>query len=244
MARTVERIQPGSFRNKEEYLLHLRHLAAYEFVAAQVQGAGRVLEVGCGEGYGTHRLASEAGEMVGVDVDEETVRHAQARYGSATCHFQPYDGAHLPFEQASFDAVVSLQVIEHVEDVGQYLREIRRVLRLGALFVCATPNRNHRLQPGQPPWNPFHLREYDPGQFETALAAVFPRVEVRGLHGSKDINDVERSRVQRGLSLRKLLPDFARNLLDGDYTRRYSPADFAVTDDAETALDLVALCRA
>ena len=92
-----------------------------------------VLDIGCGEGYGTARLARVAGRAEGVDVDAATIGHALRNHGSTTCHYQVYDGIRLPFPDATFDAAVTCQVIEHVSDDIGFAAEAARVVRSAEL---------------------------------------------------------------------------------------------------------------
>ena len=241
---TVERIHPAHYRSKEKYLLYLRHVFAYEFVQSQSSETDHVLEIGFGDGYGTHQLAETAAQVTAVDVEPEAVAHAQQRYGSETCWFRTYDGTTLPFDDASFDLVVALQVIEHIEDDAGFAREACRVLKPGGLFICTTPNRAYRVAPGQPIWNPFHVREYLPDELDAVLRQVFPSVQVLGIRGDEEAQRLEINRARRGFSWRKLIPEPVKRWTDGDVTRRYSTASFHVIDQSvKSSLDLLALCR-
>lgn len=94
------------------------------------QMQGRVLDVGCGQK--PYRMLVPASEYLGVDIDSEVTR----RLGIADLF---YDGQKLPFADATFDAVLCSQVLEHVFTPDEFLREIRRVLRPGGVLLLATP---------------------------------------------------------------------------------------------------------
>lgn len=137
-----------------------RHEAAYRFALAHVVG-GSVLEVGCGEGYGTALLASSADRVLGIDYDALTIAHAAARYPVAG--FARANLAALPVRSGSFDVVATLQVIEHVWDHPEFVGECLRVLRPGGLLLVTTPNRltfSPDLDAGDTPLNPFHSHEF------------------------------------------------------------------------------------
>lgn len=72
----------------------------------------------------------------------------------------PVKARALPFPDGDFDVVISFQVREYVEDVGSYLKEIRRVQKPGGRLLLTTPNSSLRLLPGQKSWDRFHVREY------------------------------------------------------------------------------------
>jgi 2-polyprenyl-3-methyl-5-hydroxy-6-metoxy-1,4-benzoquinol methylase len=159
---TGERLIPDLQRDE---LIYAEHLARYR-LAAQLVSGRRVLDAGCGEGYGTRLLvAGGATSVVGVDIDEQTVAHARERYG---LDFRVSDVAELPFEDASFDVIVCFETIEHVADAARVLAELRRVLANEGLLVVSTPNALEYMVE-----NEFHAREYSPAEFDRLLASHF-----------------------------------------------------------------------
>jgi SAM-dependent methyltransferase len=160
---TGERLVPDAQRGE---LIYAEHLARYRLAAQYVSGR-RVLDAGCGDGYGTALLASAgAASVVGVDIDEATIAHARERYGHA---FEVADVAELPFDDGSFDFVVCFETIEHVSDSERALAELRRVLVDDGLLAISTPNRLEYLVE-----NEFHVREFSPEEFTSLLDPYFP----------------------------------------------------------------------
>jgi SAM-dependent methyltransferase len=157
--------------------------AAYQFVAQQVVGK-RVLDVACGEGYGTLVLAEHAQEVVGIDRDPVVVQRAAERYQRPNLSFQCVDADSLlqMFGPRSFDAVCAFQFIEHRKDQEGFLRLLARVSRPGGLVVASTPNR--RVFPS---YNPYHVREFDCVEFQTLCASVFPDVKIVGVFGDRSV---------------------------------------------------------
>lgn len=167
-----------------------RHEAAYRW--AEPLAAGRtVLEVGCGEGYGTALLARSARSVLGVDYDALTVAHAAARYPQAC--FVRANLAALPVPSAAVDVVATLQVLEHVWDHAGFLRECRRVLRPGGLLIVTTPNRL-TFSPGRDaPVNPFHTREFTIAELGELLSATgFDVDREYGLHSGARVRELDR----------------------------------------------------
>ncbi|MBV8081975.1 MAG: class I SAM-dependent methyltransferase [Candidatus Eremiobacteraeota bacterium] len=115
--------------------------AAYErYVDALAASAarGRVLDVGCGTGTAVGMLRARGCDAHGCDVSPEFIGRAAARTGDGFALIGA-DGA-LPYADASFDAVGSCNVLEHVETPSAFLDELNRVLRPGGSLVLATPN--------------------------------------------------------------------------------------------------------
>jgi SAM-dependent methyltransferase len=193
-AREHDLVTTSGFRTEEEYVLHLMHRRSY-LEAARLVASGRVLDLGCNVGYGTRILAATAGAVVGVDVSEKAIATARAGPHDERVTFQVVDGSRLPFPSAEYDAVVSFQVIEHIVDCAGYLGELRRVLRPAGLAVLTTPNAPFRLDPGMPPWNAFHVHEYDSGELASVLRGVFPHVAVYGMLANEPLRSVELRRV-------------------------------------------------
>jgi SAM-dependent methyltransferase len=176
---TGERTVPGV--PSENYWFR-RHEAAYLHLRPLVRGA-RVLEVGCGEGYGAALLARTSTRVLGVDYDRATVAHAAATYPQA--RFVRANLAALPVPSAAVDAVAALQVIEHVWNHPEFLTECRRVLRPGGCLVVTTPNRL-TFSPGlDEPVNPFHTTEFTAAELTGLLTGCGFAVDaVAGLHAA------------------------------------------------------------
>lgn len=174
---TGERTVPGI---PEENYWFRRHEAVYVALRDRCAGA-LVLEAGCGEGYGAGMLAEVAARVLALDLDPTTAAHVACRYrgtGVARANLVA-----LPVRDGSLDAVVSLQVIEHLWEQERFLRECSRVLRPGGTLMLSTPNRL-TFSPGRDtPLNPFHTRELSAAELAGLVRdAGFADVEVHGLH--------------------------------------------------------------
>lgn len=140
--------------------------------------AGRdVLDVASGEGYGTAILAGVARGITGVDIDPVAVRHADTNYAHANLRFVQGDVLALPLDEASVDAVVSFETLEHVTNHLRFLSEVKRVLRPSGLFIVSTPDRAVYSAPGTDP-NPHHLLELSESEFRTLLLENFANVHI------------------------------------------------------------------
>jgi SAM-dependent methyltransferase len=173
---TGERTAPGV--PAENYWFR-RHEAAYRWLLPLVMDR-RVLEVGCGEGYGSAMVAAHAESILGLDYDAATIRHAGQTYPAA--RFARANLAALPVRGKAIDRLVTLQVIEHVWDHGQFVRECVRVTDPDGAIVITTPNRL-TFSPGrEQPLNPFHTHEFTASELRALLEHNGLAVELIGLN--------------------------------------------------------------
>ncbi len=168
---TGERFVPGV-----EGDIQLEHLHRYLAVRRLVRGK-RVLDIACGEGYGSDLLAATAASVVGVDIDAASIAHAQETYarnasGGATVRFLCGDAAAIPLGDACVDVVVSFETIEHLVDHQRMLSEIRRVLAPGGVLVLSSPDRREYTDIPRTR-NPYHLRELYQSELGALLAEHF-----------------------------------------------------------------------
>lgn len=246
-----------------------RHRVAYRFADvhfARTRGPDReaptVLDLGCGTGYGVALLAASGHRVVGLDRVLHTGVSAVLPGGSSGrvgARFVRGDLERLPFAACSVDCVASFQVIEHFADPSAYLAEIARVLRPKGVALFSTPN---RLQSDGE--NPFHPREYAPGELASLLGGSFARVELLGIYAVGPAARYHASRLRQirlltrldPLSLRRKLPRavvdwmFARlSVLVRLAARRegamegVGDADYPIETGSDACLDLLAICR-
>lgn len=169
---TGERVIPGQVHDD----LWSEHVARYALAARFARGR-RVLDLGCGAGYGTADLARVASTAVGVDHAPEAIAYAAGHFPAA--QFLECSAHALPFPPASFDLVTAFEVIEHLRDWRALLAESQRVVTPGGLLIVSTPNKRYyaeaRAKSGP---NPFHEHEFVYQEFRTALADFFPHVQI------------------------------------------------------------------
>ncbi len=171
---TGERVIPGEV----DVDLFNEHMARYAFATRLARGK-RVLDAGCGAGYGSAALAQAAASVIGVDVAEDAVDYAREQYAGPNVSFEQGSCTTLPFGDAAFDLVVAFEVIEHLEDWRGFLREAKRVLTPGGQFIVSTPNRLYYTESrGAQGANPFHVHEFEFEEFRSELSAVFPHVSM------------------------------------------------------------------
>ncbi|WP_431635811.1 glycosyltransferase [Dyella sp. KULCS107] len=155
------------------------HLHRYAWCARLVRGKD-VLDIACGEGYGSALLAGYARSVTGVDIAQSAVQHATQKYrGTPGLRFVTGDAAQIPLADQSVDVVVSFETIEHHNRHREMLGEIRRVLRPGGILVISSPNRTvYSELAGH--HNEFHVKELDFGEFDAVVREQFPEVQYFG----------------------------------------------------------------
>ena len=217
-----------------------RHLAVYEWIAARAAGA-RVLDMACGEGYGSAVLARSAAQVIGVDGNPEAHEHARLKYTRPGLSFE-WGAVETYGEPGSFDVVVFLQTIEHVTDPAAVLRHFRSLLAPGGVTYVSTPNVLTLAPPGAAKSdNPWHLREYRAEEFTALCESAFAHVQMLGLFHAGKLRAHEIAlrlgwdRLHAGLRITK--PFY------GWFTPAISTRDFTLRAAPLThALDFVALC--
>ena len=162
----------------EEGKIQLEHYHRYAVVRDLVAGK-RVLDVACGEGYGSSMLAEVAVAVTGVDISSEAVLHAEATYVKPNLTYLEGSATALPFADASFEVVVSFETIEHLAGQAEMVSELRRVLRPEGILIISSPNRPvYSEESGE--HNEFHVKELDFAEFDALLKVQFPAVRYLG----------------------------------------------------------------
>jgi O-antigen biosynthesis protein len=159
----VERFEPASMSGD---LIDAEHQARYRLALPFVAGR-RVLDAGCGVGWGSALLAAAgATDVIGVDIAPEAIR--ASRDSCPSGRFLVGDLGRLPLAADSVDVVVCLETLEHTSDVACTLVELRRVLRPDGVLVVSSPN-----PAVYPAGNPFHVRELRPEELLAEVQARF-----------------------------------------------------------------------
>ena len=216
-----------------------RHLAVYRWIAERCRGL-EVVDMACGEGYGTSVLAERAARATGVDANPEAHEHARLKYTRPGVRFVR-DLVETYSEPC--DAVVFLQTIEHLQDPRAVLDGFRAILRPGGVAYVSTPNVLTLAPPGaERSDNPWHVHEYRAEEFRELCRGSFEHVELLGLFHARKLRAHELAigwgwdAVHRRLGITK--PFYDR------FTPAISERDFALrAGDLDRALDFVAVLR-
>ena len=182
---TAERV---SLEKSDNYIFQ-RSVLAYHRAAELVEGD--ILEIGTGSGYGVEVIAPKATRFISIDKELPATPLQLGNVEYYDMEVPPID-----FENCSFDSVVSFQVIEHIEEDIDFVREVARVLRPNGKFVVSTPNAPMSLTR-----NPWHVREYNADELRNLLECHFSKVEAYGVVGNEKIMEYYRKNRQ---SVRKI----------------------------------------
>jgi 2-polyprenyl-3-methyl-5-hydroxy-6-metoxy-1,4-benzoquinol methylase len=257
-------------QDEAEMYNHLMHIASYKF-AQQFAKDKKVLDYGCGSGYGSFLLSSVALNVVGVDIDNEAIEKAQNAYSANNLKYSTIK----ELVDTKFDVIISFQVIEHVTNVKEYLEKLKRMLNPGGYLLISTPNRTNRLfRYIQKPWNLYHLTEYSPERFSRILNKYFQNVQILKIGSRTELVDKEIARTKklRIVTLPCTLffyPNFIRvfllnqiaslyNFLNHyrtqkhshqpkskltiDFKNKYSANDIEISNEIAHTTDLMAVC--
>lgn len=169
---TGERFTPECVRE-----IWYEHMHRYAYAAPLVRGK-RVLDAACGEGYGSALLAQSAASVLGLDLSDEAIAHARARYQQAGLQFAQTDVTALDeLADGSFDVIVSFETLEHVQAQERMLAGFARLLAPGGLLLISTPDKhNYSDVPGYQ--NEHHVRELYRPEFEALLRMHFPALRI------------------------------------------------------------------
>lgn len=173
---TGERVIPKLMEPTDPFLLE--HIARYYFATPYLKG--EVLDISCGSGYGSHLIAKTCKKQVqrvlGVDIDEETIRYATQNYYHPLSRFMQADALDpaLPDKLGSFDTIVSFETIEHLTDERPFMTNLYNMLRPGGTLVLSTPFGEGRGKPGS---YFSHVQEFTVDEFKELFMA-YGEVEI------------------------------------------------------------------
>lgn len=164
-----------------------RTAAKYVFAAKFVPGTV-CLDLACGSGYGSAYLARSGARMVvGGDMSPTGIQYARMRYLQDGSHFLLLDAHHLPFIDCSFDLVVSIETIEHLESPPGFLLECRRVLRENGCLLLTTPNKRMASPYTASPIDRDHSHEFQPEELCSLTNEYFSEVLLYGQFYRRDV---------------------------------------------------------
>ena len=167
---TGERFIPGT-RGE----IWIEHWHRYHFASRWVEGK-RVLDLACGEGYGSALLARRAAHVLGVDVSQQAIDHAKREYaGLANVEFKQGSCTAIPAADASIDVAISFETLEHIAEQEQFLAELARVLKPEGVLIISCPNKAEYTDK-RGTRNEFHVKELYRDELDALVRKRFPHV--------------------------------------------------------------------
>lgn len=255
---------PGNITSFEDHMLYQRFKFAYQHIAENIpkslKYAPKIIDVGCGVGFGSAILARTHNSIRAIDpqigatkLNKRVIQRAKKCY--------PYiDFAAARIEQEpsdTYDVVVSFQTIEHVSNPQSFLKEINRILRTGGTAYISTVNRSYRLGDHKLPWNPDHITEYSQDSFCNLLNTTFQTYSLCGICGNTLATRTELNRVS-GSTLHKNVRRYLQTIIYSENRYRNYDTTFFYTEplltrvlgkysainnnQTNTMLDFLAVC--
>jgi 2-polyprenyl-3-methyl-5-hydroxy-6-metoxy-1,4-benzoquinol methylase len=223
----------------EENYWFQRHLVVYEWIARRVAGL-EVVDMACGEGYGSDVLSKRAARVTGVDANPEAHEHARLRYRRGNLSFKR---DLVETYSQPCDAIVFLQTIEHVQDPQAVLGHLRSLLRPGGVAYVSTPNVLTLAPKGaERSGNPWHIKEYRADEFRALCESVFSTVEIKGLFHARKLRAHELA-LRAGWDTVHAKLGITKRFYDG-FTPAIAAGDFKLRDSRlGRALDFLAVLR-
>lgn len=269
MKNTGERhIVANSSINEVEYYNHLMHLATYRFAEKYALGK-RVLDYGCGSGYGSYSLSRVAEHVIAVDISDEALIFARNNYKATNIEYCLIS----EFNQEKFDMITSFQVIEHVPNSRVYIAKLKKLLKPNGILLISTPDKKFRLfNIIQKPWNIYHLKEYSEIELMQLVETEFNTFEILKIGSNADFiqKEITRTEIQKRITLPFTLliyPNFLRvfflktlmntyqfskrfrktdnhklQILESELENKYTLDDIEFSKDLKFSTDLLVIC--
>ena len=161
--------------------LYADYLKRYS-CAAKYAVDKNVLDIACGDGFGTYLLSKKAKSAIGVDISGNTIKLAKTNYGSKNKNLSYATSDALKFLSENpdkFDVIVSFETIEHLSEYVKFCELAYKALKKGGLFIASTPNKELSVFFAGNTFNPYHIHEFYPGELSLLLEKIFrskPRI--------------------------------------------------------------------
>jgi 2-polyprenyl-3-methyl-5-hydroxy-6-metoxy-1,4-benzoquinol methylase len=168
------------------------HLHRYAIAKTYVKNK-KVLDIACGEGYGSNLLSETASVVFGVDIAADAIEKAKLKYKKENLLFKRGSTSAIPLEDCSVDVVISFETIEHHNKHEEMMAEIKRVLKPSGIAMVSTPDK-HYYSDVRNFKNKFHIKELYKDDFIALMAKNFSNLQVLNqqyVNGNSVIQDEE-----------------------------------------------------
>lgn len=168
-----------SATSNHESLSFISYRARYEFVTRYIKGDEKVIDLGCGEGWGAAFLSTRVKKVVAIDMHSKVIERAQKVYCKKNLIFQVDDVQKLNINDETIDIVCAFEIIEHIQNDRLFLQEMKRILKPGGILFISTPNRLVSLIQHNKIYK-YHIREYLYSEFYMLINSLFEKFEIYG----------------------------------------------------------------
>jgi SAM-dependent methyltransferase len=173
------------------------HEAGYRAVLDHI-GTGRILDVGCGQGFESARFLAPDRQVVGADYSSEATSAAASHYAAQGLHVAQMNALDLGFAPRSFDGACSSHLIEHFTDPEPHVAELARVIKDDGVVCILTPNEPADFE------NPFHLHLFDRAELRAMLERHFDDVWLAGVDAAPHVKEDFAARRIKGKKMLRL----------------------------------------
>lgn len=234
-----------SIKRGQRYLVY-ESLCRYNFAKGYCCQRN-ILDIGCGEGFGTALLADSALKVFGIDYAGEAIAYAMSNLAKPNLVFLKMDCARLGFHDSRFDIITAFEIIEHLSNPERFLSETSRVLKDNGLVIISSMQKHGGIKSN----NPFHLKDYSREELMNALSGYYKYVELYGTHCIRRINPFQQFVMDRdhfGISrsirqrLRSGLISKIEKLVGTTPPEEVWERDFVVTRSLTKAINIIAIC--
>jgi len=165
-----------------------RHLARYNFALNFIKKGSYCLDCACGSGYGSKILSIRCSEVLGIDLSEDAICFAKIDNSSKNIKYIQHDLAKLSFAKNTFDAIISIETLEHVANSTflSFLENINKWLKNGGIFIGSSPML--RYKNGKPYiTNPYHINEMPKADFMEAIRSKLSNFQIHFYYQDQDV---------------------------------------------------------
>lgn len=186
---TGERLEPHIYNENS-----VKHLHRYAIVTEYIRNK-TILDIACGEGYGSNLMSQYASFIYGVDIDRVTIEHAKVKYEKDNLRFIEGSTSRIPMDEDSVDVVVSFETLEHHDEHVKMFEEIKRVLRPNGMLIISTPDKYYYSDIRKYK-NPYHIKELYKSDFIALINNFFTTAQILSqsyLNGNSLLLDTDTS---------------------------------------------------
>jgi 2-polyprenyl-3-methyl-5-hydroxy-6-metoxy-1,4-benzoquinol methylase len=217
------------------------HKSKHKYLIPFISGK-KILDTGCGAGFGLKILSPYYREAVGIDGHAESIKLAQSYDLKKTSFFKVKTLENFSLSVDQFDVVLSIDVLQQIEYTELYLDQVKRHMSPDGLFIIITPNIKKTMNVNQ-----CHYREYSIDTLKNELSTKFEVLSISGMEKNDGSARLRKLQKLDLFKLRRFSPrffsKFIRNLLQIPIFDEIDVSHYPVTSDLANAYSFFSVCR-